>query len=85
MSNYMIILTLRELCIKNDWFNAGSNSQYDKMFALAEDLVKNATDRTTAIHRLADIIWVCTDDRTEDEIYRELEIWFDNMRAKETA
>ena len=85
MSNYMIILTLRELCIKNDWFNAGSNSQYDKMFELAEDLVKDATDRATAILRLADVIWVCTDGKTENEIYRELETWFDNMRVKETA
>lgn len=80
--DYRIVSTLRELCIENDWFNAGTNSQYDKMFEFAKELVKTAADRTMAILRLADVIWVCTDGKTENEIYKVLEGWFDARREE---
>lgn len=82
MGDLMIVMTLRELCIENDWFNAGTNKQYDKMFDFAKELIRDAADRTMAILRLADIIWVCTDGKTENEIYKGLEPWFDEMRKK---
>ncbi len=83
--DFRIVSTLRELCIKNDWFTAGTNYQYDKMFEFAKDLVKNAADRTMAILRLADVIWVCTEGKTENEIYKELEVWFDARRQEMKA
>lgn len=80
--DYRIVSTLRELCIENNWFNAGTNDQYDKMFEFAKELVKTAADRTMAILRLADVIWVCTDNKTENEIYKALEVWFDARREE---
>ena len=44
---------LRQLCIKNDWFTEGSNSQYEKLFY--------ANENGCPIEEIATIIWVCSD------------------------
>lgn len=49
ISNY----TLRNLCIKNNWFTAGDNEQYDKLFQLNE--------MEATIERIATAIWMCSD------------------------
>ena len=51
---------LRTLCIKNDWFNAGSNEQYEKLFKLNEN--------GASVETLAALIWSCTDGAELDEI-----------------
>lgn len=43
---------LRHTCIKYDWFTAGSNEQYSKLFELNND--------GASLHELALIIWLCT-------------------------
>lgn len=54
---------LRELCIKNDWFTAGTNDQYDKLF--------EANRNGMGIVEIAAIIWVCSDAEYAD-IYHAL-------------
>ena len=44
---------LRRKCIKNDWFDEGTNTQYEKLFY--------ANGRGASIEELATIIWLCTD------------------------
>ena len=44
---------LRALCIKNNWFTCGSNSQYDKLF---EGNINGFTPM-----EIATIIWLCSD------------------------
>lgn len=44
---------LRNLCIKNDWFTEGSNSQYAKLFY--------ANDMGCSLEELVTIIWLCSD------------------------
>lgn len=44
---------LRSLCINNDWFTCGTNSQYDKLFY--------ANEHFCPIEELATIIWLCSD------------------------
>ena len=44
---------LRHLCIKNNWFTEGSNSQYEKLFY--------ANENGCPIEEIATIIWVCSD------------------------
>ena len=56
---------LRSLCIRKDWFSSGTNEQYYKMF--------EANENGRAIKDIALMIWLCTEDVTEDEILRELE------------
>lgn len=66
--------TLRAICVKNDWFNAGTNSQYDKLFDMNR--------AGEPIETLALIIWTCTDG-TESvrEIAERLNELFDMARA----
>ncbi len=45
---------LRALCIKNDWFDCGTNEQYDKLFY--------ANENRASIEEIATIIWLCSDD-----------------------
>ena len=45
---------LRELCIKNDWFTEGSNSQYEKMFRMNKE--------GASMEELATVIWLCSDE-----------------------
>lgn len=45
--------SLRQLCIYNDWFTAGSNEQYDRLFY--------ANENGFSIGEIATIIWACSD------------------------
>lgn len=45
---------LRLLCIKNDWFTAGSNEQYNKLFY--------ANSNGCSIEEIATIIWLCSSE-----------------------
>jgi len=47
---------LRNLCIKNNWFTEGTNSQYEKLFY--------ANKRGCSIDEIATIIWLCTPEET---------------------
>ena len=49
---------LRELCIENNWFDHGSNDQYDKLFRANEELAP--------IMEIATIIWLCSDAPRRD-------------------
>lgn len=52
---------LRELCVKKNWFTAGSNEQYEKLFQRQRE--------GASLEELAIIVWVCSEDCTKDEIY----------------
>lgn len=52
---------LRELCVKKNWFTAGSNEQYEKLFQRQREGAN--------LEELAIIVWVCSEDCTKDEIY----------------
>lgn len=45
---------LRQLCIKNNWFAAGSNEQYEKLFY--------ANENGCPIKEIATIIWLCSNE-----------------------
>lgn len=55
---------LRSLCIKNDWFSAGSNAQYEKFF--------EANENGATISQLALIIWICSSSVSRTEIEQKL-------------
>ena len=55
---------VRSLCIKNDWFTHGTNTQYERLF----DRVRDRAD----IDEIATIIWVCSENVTKEEIVKEL-------------
>lgn len=55
---------IRDLCIVNDWFTNGTNTQYERMF----DRVRDGAD----IDEIATIIWVCSENVTKDKIIKEL-------------
>lgn len=55
---------VRSLCIKNDWFTHGTNTQYERLF----DRVRDGAD----IDEIATIIWVCSENVTKEEIVKEL-------------
>ena len=46
--------TLRNLCIENNWFTAGSHEQYEKLFEANES-------GEATVREIAMIIWLCTD------------------------
>lgn len=45
---------LRQICIKNNWFTGGDNTQYDKLFRMNEDNV-------STLHDMAVVIYICSD------------------------
>lgn len=55
---------LRELCIKNNWFTCGSNSQYEKLF---EGNINGFTPM-----EIATIIWLCSDNTDRNTILATL-------------
>lgn len=55
---------LRELCIKNNWFTCGSNSQYEKLF-------ESNTNGFTPME-IATIIWLCSDNADRNTILATL-------------
>jgi len=56
--------TLRNLCIENDWFTCGDNSQYEKLFEM--------NDNGATTKELATIIWLCSSDVTLVDVETEL-------------
>ena len=60
----MTATKIRALCIKNDWFNHGSNYQYGKLFDRAAE--------GASLEELATIIWVCSEDVTKEQILEQL-------------
>lgn len=53
MSQIISNTDLRTLCIKNNWFTEGTNSQYEKLFY--------ANSMGCSLEELVTIIWVCSD------------------------
>jgi len=64
--NYAVCPTedLRRLCIWEDWFTAGTNSQYDKLFELNRESI--------SVSEIALAIWLCTDGVSRGDIYDKL-------------
>ena len=58
------VTEIRSLCIKKDWFTNGTITQYERMF----DRVRGGAD----IDEIATIIWVCSENATNEEIVKEL-------------
>ncbi len=89
ITKHRVFESLREICVMNDWFNAGTNEQYEKMFDLAHQLVneyisQKGTGIITAaaqyaVVRLADVIWICTDGAEREKINTRLIDWFKQM------
>ncbi|MCQ2416360.1 MAG: hypothetical protein MJ071_00945 [Oscillospiraceae bacterium] len=55
---------VRSLCIRNDWFTAGSNRQYEKMFGRVAEHAD--------IDEVATLIWICSVDVEKAEIANQL-------------
>ena len=55
---------LRQLCIEQDWFNAGTNDQYEKLFY--------ANSSGCPIDEIATIIWLCSDDVRRSDVLSRL-------------
>lgn len=64
---------LRRLCVEKNWFTAGSQEQYDKLF--------DANSRGFSLEAIATIIWLCSEDCEYSEILEELKLARDNYRA----
>ena len=58
-------ITLRHLCIKNDWFTAGTNEQYARLFEM--------NDNGASVKDLAMAIWFCSSDVAYTDIVEALE------------
>lgn len=58
--------TLYRLCMDNNYFTCGDNSQYDKLFEANE---QNASKKELAL-----IIWVCSENVSIEEIENNLKI-----------
>lgn len=44
--------TLRQLCIENQWFTEGTNSQYERLFEMNSE--------GASIEHIAAVIWICS-------------------------
>lgn len=57
MKKYVVTTrqNLRQLCIDHDWFTAGDNEQYEKLF------YANEHPEDYSLKDIASIIWVCSD------------------------
>lgn len=51
--------SLRELCIKNNWFTGGTCEQYDKLFQVNRDC-ENFSFSDVAL-----IVWLCSNEELE--------------------
>lgn len=69
---------VRKLCIQKDWFDCGTNRQYDKMFDMLERPDYSVRD-------IALVIWICTYQAPLNEIIKELKKieYLDHIRYKE--
>lgn len=47
--------TLRQVCIENNWFTAGTNEQYEKLFY--------ANENSCPLEEIVTIIWICSNDK----------------------
>ena len=59
------------LCNKYQWFTSGTNRQYEKMFDYVNDAEISASS-TDKLRKLATMIWICSNDFSEEEIYDAL-------------
>ena len=57
---------VRNLCIRKDWFNCGTNRQYERMLDMLDRPEYSARD-------IALVIWTCTELASLDDIIDELE------------
>lgn len=53
-------VSLRKLCIRNGWFTAGTNRQYEKLFF--------ANSHGWSLDSVALIIWLCTEEGSIEEV-----------------
>ena len=60
-----------ELCNKHQWFTSGDSRQYEKMFDYVRDqeIFASSTDK---IRKLTTMIWICSNEISEEEIYNAL-------------
>ncbi len=58
------VYEVRALCIKNNWFTNGDNTQYGKMF----DRVAEHAD----VEEIATLIWICSDNADKKDIVKQL-------------
>ena len=57
---------VRDLCIRKNWFNCGTNRQYDRMFDMLDRPEFSTRD-------IAMVIWTCSTHAALDDIIDELE------------
>lgn len=69
----MINETLREICIENNWFTCGSNSQYDKLFYMNE--------HGCSADELALVIWLCSKESFSKEQIKQELVKLDESKA----
>ena len=55
---------LRILCVREDWFTGGTNSQYKKLFDLNRE--------GAPLEDLALVIWLCSPGTDREEVLHEL-------------
>ena len=55
---------LRVLCIRENWFTNGDNSQYEKLFDLNRE--------GASLEDLALVIWLCSDEVDREEVLHKL-------------
>lgn len=58
MKNYK----LHDLCVKNNWFSNGDNSQYKKLFELNKNGLIPLSGSEYLLEAIARTIWVCSDN-----------------------
>ena len=73
-NNTMNTMEMRNLCIKNNWFTNGDNTQYDMLF----EKVNEGAD----IEELATIIWICSTNVTKDEVIKQLMTYEPHLNRK---
>lgn len=56
--------TLYRLCNENNYFTCGTNEQYDKLLEL--------NNQNIGTKELASIIWICSDNKSRNDIINEL-------------
>lgn len=55
---------LRVLCIRENWFTSGTNSQYEKLFDLNRE--------GASLEDLALVIWLCSSGVDREEVLHKL-------------
>lgn len=67
-------MDMYELCNENQWFTCGTNIQYEKMFKFVEHACINSLSLRCdeSIKKLATMIWICSENKCEDDIYNAI-------------